>query len=138
MNEREKLIELLNDIQRCGEDYTEYERYGINYPDTVSNENVADYLLAHGVTVLPDNNVGKWIPVTERLPEIVETKKAWNNIYRWSDRVLCACLQKDGKRMVKEGYMEYFNDYLEPNWRIPGTIHSVTHWKPMPEPPKEG
>lgn len=51
MNERERLIELLDDIQRCGEDYTEYERYGTNYPDTVSNENIADHLLAHGVTI---------------------------------------------------------------------------------------
>ena len=48
---REKLIELLDDIQRCGEDFTEYEIYGMRLPNTVSNEAVADYLIAHGVTI---------------------------------------------------------------------------------------
>ncbi len=51
MGMREKLIELLDDIQRCGEDYTESEIYGMRIPDTVSNENVADYLIANGVTI---------------------------------------------------------------------------------------
>ena len=78
----------------------------------------------------------EWIPVTERLPEIVKTTHAWRNVYRQSERVLCACLQANGKRMVKEGYMEFFNDFPEPNWKIPGTIHSVTHWMPLPTPPE--
>ena len=89
------------------------------------------------VDLMPDVPVQRWIPVTERLPEIVETKRACKNVYRKSGRVLCACLQADGKKFVKEGYMEYFNDYPKPNWIIPGTIHSVTHWMPLPEPPKE-
>lgn len=79
----------------------------------------------------------RWVPVTERLPEVVKTKRAHRNVYRESGRVLCACLQADGKRLVKEGYMYFFNDYLKPTWAIPGTIHSVTHWQPLPEPPKE-
>lgn len=115
---REKLIEIL-------------KRGGEAFPVST-----ADHLLANGVTL--DNQVSssKWISVKERLPEIVKTTHAWKNVYRRSDRVLCACLQKDGKRMVKEGYMEFFNDYPEPSWRIPGTIHAVTHWMPLPEPPK--
>lgn len=48
---REKLIELLDDIQMRGEDFTEYEIYGMNLPNTVSNEAVADYLITHGVTI---------------------------------------------------------------------------------------
>ena len=89
--------------------------------------------------IATDNNVGgKWIPVTERLPEIIKTEHAWHNVYRKSGRVLCACLQADGKRMTKEGYMQFFNDNLQPDWIIPGTIHAVTHWMPLPEPPKEG
>jgi hypothetical protein len=39
--------------------------------------------------------------------------------------------------MVKEGYCEWYNDYPEPRWQIPGTIDEVTHWMPLPEPPKE-
>lgn len=78
----------------------------------------------------------EWISVKERLPEIVATIKSGVNTYKRSIRVLCACKQADGKRMVKEGYFEFFNDRPDPRWRIPGTIHSVTHWMPLPEPPK--
>lgn len=78
----------------------------------------------------------KWIPVTERLPEIVSKHKRWKHTYRKSVRVLCVCVQKDGKTMVKEGYYEFWNDYPEPYWKIPGTIDSVTHWMHLPEPPK--
>lgn len=79
----------------------------------------------------------RWIPVTERLPEVEKTRREHRNVYRESGRVLCACLQADGKRLVKEGYMFFFNDNPQPKWAIPGTIHSVTHWMPLPEPPKE-
>ncbi len=51
MDMKEKLVELLDDIQRCGEDFTDYEIYGMRLPDTVSNEDVADHLIASGVTV---------------------------------------------------------------------------------------
>jgi hypothetical protein len=79
----------------------------------------------------------KWIPVTERLPDVASTHKTpWDN-YSESIRVLCACLQADGKRMVKEGYCKVYEGYeANPNWKIPGTIHSVTHWMYLPEPPK--
>lgn len=132
MNDREKLIMLLGDDtchRECSEcEYHENEKACIRY----LKESMADHLLANGVTVQ------KWIPVTERLPEIVKTTKAHRNVYRRTDRVQCACLQTNGKRMVKEGYAEFFNDYPEPNWKIPGTIHSVTHWMPMPQPPEDG
>ena len=51
MDVREKLVELLDDIQVRGEDFTDYEIYGMRVPDTVSNEDVASHLIAHGVTV---------------------------------------------------------------------------------------
>ena len=54
---REKLIELLDDIQQCGEDFTEYEIYGMRLPNTVSNETIADHLIANGVTFAKDTNV---------------------------------------------------------------------------------
>lgn len=88
------------------------------------------------IDVAPTVNPYEWISVKYRLPEIAETKQAWKNVYRKSNRVLCACKQADGKQFVKEGYMEFFNDNPEPNWKIPGTIHSVTHWMPLPPPPK--
>jgi hypothetical protein len=78
----------------------------------------------------------KWIPVTERLPEVATRHKTHRHTFTKSVRVLCVCVQKDGKTMVKEGYCEFWNDYPEPYWKIPGTIDSVTHWMPLPEPPK--
>ena len=88
--------------------------------------------------IAKDNNVPcKWIPVSERLPDVASTHKTpWDN-YSESVRVLCACLQADGKRMVKEGYCKVYEGYeADPHWKIPGTIHSVTHWMPLPEAPK--
>lgn len=64
----------------------------------------------------------RWIPVTERLPEK-------NN--QW---VLCLCVG---------GAMEVLKfDYTMWNWysQYPGRCYMesyVTHWMPLPEPPKE-
>lgn len=63
----------------------------------------------------------KWIPVTERLPEGM-------------DWVLCAC--KDGDVRI----LAY--DFIMDDWDIQGRPNScygkafVTHWMPLPEPPK--
>lgn len=55
-----------------------------------------------------------------------------------SDKVLCVCRQKSGKRFIKEGFCEIRSDL--PGrcvWRITGTIDDVTHWRPLPELPEE-
>lgn len=75
---------------------------------------------AAAVYVFPEYN--KWIPVTERLPEK-------NN--QW---VLCLCVS---------GAIEVLKfDYTMWNWdaQYPGRCYMenyVTHWMPLPEPPKE-
>ena len=66
---REQLIEILNDVQRHGAGYTEYERHGIRLDDEVWNEEVADYLISKGVTI------ERWIPVSEMLPEDMPENK---------------------------------------------------------------
>lgn len=76
----------------------------------------------------------EWISVEERLPEIEDDRKGGHRPR--SIRVLCVCQQKSGKRFVKEGYYELFNN--TPCWRIPGSIDDVTHWMPLPKPPKAG
>ena len=60
---RDKLIEILQ------QKYDHYcDQCGVNKA-THYIENLADYLIAHGVTFATDNNVPcKWIPVSERLP----------------------------------------------------------------------
>ena len=116
---REKLIELLKES-------------GVAFPISTAN-----FLIANGVTIATDNNVGdKWISVKDRLPEIISTSKRYRATSRKSTRVLCVCVQKSGKTMVKEGYCEWYNDFPEPRWLIPGTIDEVTHWMELPKPPK--
>ena len=79
--------------------------------------------------------MNNWTSVKYGLPEIESEKTRNGKTIKKSVRVLCACKQKSGKLLVKEGYYEWFNWSKEPTWRIPGGIDSVTHWMPLPEPP---
>lgn len=114
MSDKEKLIEILMSKPYGHSTYKE----------------MADYLISNGVTVQ------KWIPVSERLPDVAVVKKTRYGSHTESVRVLCVCKQESGKRMIKEGFCNvYANGYVR--WKIPGTVDSVTHWREMPEPPKE-
>lgn len=82
------------------------------YPhlDADPAEAVADYLLDSGVTVQ------EWIPVKDRLPE--------------STQRVIVC-RKNGN--VEQGIFLGVNGW----WKVYGTnTKSVTHWMPMPQPPK--
>ena len=80
--------------------------------------------------------MNEWISVEDRLPEIEPGKKGRYSYESASIRVLCACKQKSGKLMVKEGYCEFYsNDRAF--WRIPGSIDSVTHWMYLPKHPED-
>ena len=99
-NIREKLVELLREVQYLG---------GLE-------EKVADHLIANGVTVQ------EWIPVTERLPDMF-------------CGVLVYC------PICKNIYEVYLNARGE--WHFFDTsvggavLHDlVTHWMPLPTPPK--
>ena len=111
MTMREKLIELLDTFNRDVSKYAGDSKF-ILFDDNVE---VADYLIANGVTLQ------KWIPVTERLPEGM-------------DWVACAC--KDGEIRI------LCYDYIMDDWDIhdrPNSCYAkgfVTHWMPLPEPPK--
>ena len=87
MDVREKLVELLDDIQVRGEDFSDYEIYGMRLPDTVSNEDVASHLIAHGVTV---QECGHWISLTECANAGVYCsvchKKVYKEDYAWCNR----------------------------------------------------
>ena len=129
MNVREKLVELLK-TSACPSTFIcdptcKYYGFEDCFP-----ERFADYLIAHGVTVQ------EWISVKDKLPEVVSIHKGYRSTVKKSIRVLCVCVQKSGKTMVKEGYCEWYNDYPEPRWLIPGTIDEVTHWAYLPQPPK--
>ena len=109
---REKLIELLMDMPFGNSTYEEEERH---------MEDLADYLIANGVTVQ------QWIPVTERKPdlELVEVKA--------EDMDLFPCLISKNtvyaKRIVTKawydgiGFMD--SDCID-------ITNEVTHWMPLP------
>ena len=116
MTDREKLIDLL---------WTYCEIGGNEV------ESMADLLIAHGVTFATDTNVGgKWISVEDDKPK------------------------RRGQYFVSYVFADYdmqfygvafWNDDLGINGYVTGPhfstedVHGmkVTHWMPMPEPPKE-
>ncbi len=76
-----------------------------------------DYL-----SVVTDTNVGKWIPVNERLPEVPEgTEDAYcpefNVTIKGADKATTLKYSPDGT---------WFDD--------DGVVYKVTAWKPLPEP----
>ena len=105
MDVREKLVELLDDMQRSGTGY---------FGSAIENKKIADYLIRHGVTVR------EWISVDDMLPGekvncIVHYKHAYcDNDDYWAIGI---CFY-DGEK-----------------FRI-GCAYKVTHWMPMPQPPK--
>ena len=123
MDVREKLIEILKQAPFEGKVLDEWW-----WEEKIKR--IADHLISNGVTVQ------EWISVDDKLPEVVSIHKGYRSTVKKSIRVLCVCVQKSGKTMVKEGYCEWYNDYQEPRWQIPGTIDEVTHWQYLPQPPK--
>lgn len=97
---REKLIELL---ERAFESF-------IDDPYCIPDErDFADHLIENGVTVQ------KWIPVTERLPEL-------------SGEYLVYCGEYDGICVLYYEILKTKGKWRS-NWK------EVTHWMPLPEPP---
>ena len=103
-----------------------------------ATEDFARRLIDHAKPVT-DNNVGcKWIPVTERLPDkdgdyLVFKRFAGN---AWSDVVSFA---KDGRKVSECTFGKKWPNvwyYYDSEWGYIRT-DAVTHWMPLPEPPKE-
>lgn len=101
MDVREKLVELLDDFP------VQLEWH--------NNDELADHLIANGVTVQ------EWIPVTERLPENFVS-------------VLGYMPASAPFPAVRECYT-VGNAFFFPALN---DVQMVTHWMPLPEPPKEG
>lgn len=75
---------------------------------------LADHLIDNGVTIQ------RWIPVSERLPKKFNNTLAVRKCGDWFS-VGVECILADGK---------WSGDVFEKN--------EVTHWMPLPQPPKEG
>ena len=116
---RDKLIKLICDCEKQW-------RYPVGNSYLFDYGKLADYLISHGVTFadVSVNNVGKWIPVSERLP--TERGRYWT----W-------CKFYVMERKVELPYVRYFSP--KPNaFTLDGVRNGeVTHWMPI-VPPKEG
>ncbi len=132
---RETLIELLDDIQQNGTAFYDIEIHGVRIPDTVGHEEIADHLISNGVTVQ------QWISVEERLPEEHDSMFAkWYDTPMWkpgmfrttSGDVLVCVEFGEGSRVVSTARTN------AGEWNISSIFSGkVTHWMPLPEPPKE-
>ena len=120
---REKLIELLKKtpIAEINGHIAEAEACFVSHVFA----SMADHLIANGVRLETKQATSeenkRWIPVTERVPrEFVS--------------VLVCIPSEHPMPMVKEAYMA--NNW----WTTKFGVYSpkeVTHWMPLPEPPKE-
>ena len=109
MNTKEKLIELLDRFV---------------YDDWYDNDDVAEKLISNGVTVQ------KWISVKDRLPD--------NKEYDW---VLAQVVENNGFMHIPTvmEYRQSKNDWFEETYgwlSEHNGLFTVTHWMPLPEPPK--
>ena len=114
MDVREKLVELLTDnLPRCGNLPRWDNPLQLSCDEQV--QRIADHLIMNGVTVQ------EWISVEDRLPEPFVP-------------VLVQMPGEEPFPTVREGFIS--NDGIwqsEMFRREPG---EVTHWQPMPHPPK--
>ena len=106
-NTREKLIELLECTYGQVDD-RDYDCYG------ECKTCQAEHLIANGVGFLP-----KWIPVSERLPELYKSVLAYDE----EDKTVIRWYDKNGFNIVDEYGYTY-------------PVKTVTHWMPLPEAPK--
>lgn len=139
MTDREKLIDIIN---------TACEGYAENLMQPYGAEVLADYLIANGARISP------WISVKYRPPEVekrvllltdkgvtcgfYEDGKMWQDDSKvnWDyDMDLDYDEDQDAYR-IPEGWVE---ESLEEHdeWNCVVLSYKVTHWMPLPEPPKE-
>lgn len=118
-NTREKLIELLNAVDGvCPKDASCYD---CEYKDVThcAIPAKADYLIAHGVTVQ------EWISVKDRLPEK-------------NDQYLCNYHFGEYPTMTFTQVLDYYATDIVPHFQhtLGDGSMKVTHWMPLPQPPK--
>lgn len=89
------------------------------YDDWYSNNYIAEKLIANGVTVQ------EWISVDDRLPEEGEYVLCVLKGFNYGGKIqVCKFVPAD--KFKDKPYFEHFRNGFP----------SVTHWMPLPEPPK--
>ena len=122
MDIREKLVELLGNIYLPMMDgHNTIGEYNIPHK---FKEKIADYLISNGVTVQ------EWISVKDRLPD--------NKEHDW---VLAQVVEDNGYMHIPRvmEYRQLKNDWFEETYgwlSEHNGVFTVTHWMPLPKPPK--
>ena len=125
MDVREKLVEIMEDLG-CNNEYCKDCEFCNDIDGCVHRrkEIIADRLIANGVTVQ------EWISVKDRLPD--------NKEYDW---VLAQVVEDNGYMHIPKvmEYRQLRNDWFEETYgwlSEHNGLFSVTHWMPLPQPPK--
>ena len=122
MDVKEKLVELLGNIYLPMMDgHNTIGEYNIPHK---FKEKIADYLISNGVTVQ------EWISVKDRLPD--------NKEHDW---VLAQVVEDNGYMHIPKvmEYRQLRNDWFEETYgwlSEHNGVFTVTHWMPLPNPPK--
>ena len=120
MDVREKLIELLTDLYGCDPAYYDVDARAI-----------AQHLVDHAVAFQ------KWISVDDRLPEEDGSYLVTTNSFGDRQSVKLRWFAKDGENVDAydlAGQKDVWYLYDIECGYVP--IDSVTHWMPLPDPPK--
>jgi hypothetical protein len=96
------------------------DELGGNAPKIIANtvERLQSKLAAYEDTSLEPEEIPHWISVSERLPDTDEY-------------MLVACKTQKGVVTINRAY------YSNGCWHGSGSMSKVTHWMPLPQPPKE-
>ena len=136
MDVREKLVEIMEDLG-CNDEYCKDCEFCNDIDGCVlrRKEIIADRLIANGVMVQ------KWISVKDRLPEMGEH-------YQSEDVLVCIDYRPDDPDTTEDSYVSIdhvdFNCFGQgwfscerddPRYGEPSP-YFVTHWMPLPTPPK--
>ena len=126
-NIREKLVGLLTGCGIC------FHCLPSGIHEEQEKRRIADHLLANGVTMQ------EWIPVSERLPDIYDKDPNWSQtvLFRTAEGHIHSGYRNIGRPQASF----YDDDWTPPYWldeseRLSFEEDEVTHWMPLPQPPK--
>ena len=80
-------------------------------------------------TLLAENKQLCWIPVTERLPD----KELWEYMKKYDQDNMEVVVMIKGAKEATTLFYDDDGEFIDEN----GETWLVTHWQPMPKPPKE-
>ena len=127
MDVRKKLMELLDNIYLPMMDgHNTIEEYIISHK---FKEKIADYLIAHGVVVQ------EWISVNDRLPD--DEQEVLVIAHGWDGRLVYVGSHKrvEAQKSWLTGITNKSSEWLLWGWSYLKEP-MVTHWMPLPQPPK--